>query len=95
MAFGTEPSGHGAWHGIVRHLMWGHETTALAMKPNKGTAWAVAGVSIGILGLAFSLLGVVIALEGSMNIGPTAFLGIAIAAVGMLVALLAASSIRD
>ncbi len=64
------------------------------MNPSKGTAWAVAGVSIGILGLAVSLLAVVITLEGSMNIGPAAFLGIAIAAVGMLAALLAASSIK-
>ncbi len=84
-----------AWHGIVSNLMPRLGVPLLTMTPGKGTAWAVAGVSIGILGLAVSLMAVVITLEGSMNIGPTAFLGIAIAAVGMLVALLAASSIRD
>ncbi len=67
----------------------------MEMNPSKGTAWAVGGVSIGILGLAISLLAVVITLEGSSNIGPAAILGIAIAAVGMLVALLAASTIRE
>ena len=65
------------------------------MRPSKGTAWAVAGVSIGILGLAISLLGVSFAQGGGPNIGPEAFLGIAVAAMGMLVALLAASSIRE
>lgn len=69
--------------------------TFLAMGPSKGTAWAVAGVSIGILGLAFALLAVVVAVEGSTNIGMEAVLGIAITAVGMLVALLAASSIKE
>ena len=80
---------------MVGNLIARHLGPVTEMSPSKGTAWAVAGVSIGILGLAISLLGQAFALGGGPNIGPEAFIGIAIAAVGMLMALLAASSIRE
>ena len=64
------------------------------MLSNKGLAFALVGVSIGIFGLAFSLLGLAIVQEGSTNINAYVILGVLIALIGVAVSIASAPSIK-
>ncbi len=65
------------------------------MRPNKGIAFAVAGVTVGLFGLSLSILALIIAHQPSFNIGPGALIGSLVAATGILISFLAASAIKE
>ena len=65
------------------------------MFPPKGMAYALVDVSIGIVGLAISMLGLALIQEGSTNINPYPVIGIFIALMGVVASLMAATSIKN
>lgn len=65
------------------------------MRPSKGIAFAVAGVAVGLFGLSMSILGLIIAQQGTTSIGPMGVFGSLVAGVGVFIALLAVSAIKE
>jgi hypothetical protein len=70
--------------------------TCLPTMKNRSSAFAVAGVSIGIFGLSLSFIGISYQLaQNSTNFGPYPVFGALLAAVGMVISILAAVTSSD
>jgi hypothetical protein len=65
------------------------------MPSNKGVAFALVGISVGIFGLALSILGLGIIQEGSMNFNAYVVLGVLVAFLGVVVSLVSAMSVKN
>jgi hypothetical protein len=65
------------------------------MSSNRSIAFAIFGLSIGVLGVALSLFGLAIVVEGSTNINIYPLLGVGVALVGVVVSLTYAINTRD
>jgi len=65
------------------------------MSSSKAVAFAIVGLSIGILGVTLSLLGLAIIQEGSTNFNAYPYFGVLAVVVGVVVSLISALAINN